>query len=77
MCEGKCSSQHQVGTVLENFIIYKIILVFIKLFYLIYFFLFYLILFDLIVIVVILWCYNWFIVGIEPVVINVNLLSSI
>ena len=35
-CERKCSSQHQFGIVLENVIIYKIILLFIKLFYLIF-----------------------------------------
>ena len=51
-------------------------LLFIKLFHLILF-LFYLILFDIIVVIVILWCYNWFIVGNEPAVINVNLLNFV
>ena len=44
-CEGKWLSQHQVGTVLENVIIYKIILF--------NFIWFYLILFDIIAVIVI------------------------
>ena len=43
-CEGKCSSQHQVGIVLENVIIYKIILL-ILIFILYYFILLLLLLF--------------------------------
>ena len=50
-------------------------LLFIKLFYL-NLFLFYLILFDIIVVIIILWCYSWFIVGIEPVIIyNMNFIK--